>query len=860
MEALEKFRATLLQGLDFQCDALSSGIQTLEKNNTFLREQAAKVEQLEKENADLRAKLKRAATRGHGKGLPAASPNYGSAAMNGDILKQSKESNRARDEGISDSLERLINENPELESFLQEKADDYTKLREAHVKVLALLRKFQNGVQKKTLSKHNAPQGSRQVQSTNGNLSSDPPSLRNEEHHVSLPPMKHLEPKFGSSASLTGSARISQLSSNEVRGGPFNTPANEPKGHLEAQERQAEPPSIEYYRPEPLSTASTHSPRPKNAPTTHPEPDSEEVEFLEERPAKRRKCKNALLSRGQTLPPDPKNSKPVRVKVEEAIHDSIQALRAPPPETIHDSLDLDNVGVPLLSNMTTQVMVSHPLLRQSGTSSKGSKTTWQDDNTVDRDGQYGDPGDMSHQRSEDYLKRVPDRARDTRGYEPVGIMKTRTGIEQSLESSVAQVSYCQVSPRQARRLVHNQKEQARRHLHKDNLEGRVTDPSYKQQAGLAVNSPASRPMAADVAITQHANHGSQNGDLKDRPHSESFELRTDMILTASNTFGAQLNRGRGSGTELLKRTSQSELNRMPTRPFEGGSPHLRNATVGTGHQTSNFPRPLGSSNMEMSLPGVPSDPSNVRTISGVAHERGKVSQEWQPLESSSPGAQSMSSTSHSPRFARRRQLLPPAVDDIPKMTEVKRPEPTVPRGYTTLSHLRPEDFEINPTSNAGLDFAYQEVVRGKAKQRCLPNCTKKDCCGDMFLKAVRIAGVHNLSMDLPHGSLDDSRTKENEILQEYLGYDVQRLAGLSADERTELINLALTRKFAEQHGKHRYVHERAASPPGFWTTDMPSTQELKADRNMAEQLNRQKVEERYREAMRPGGRWKLKQH
>jgi hypothetical protein len=36
---------------------------------------------------------------------------------------------------------------------------------------------------------------------------------------------------------------------------------------------------------------------------------------------------------------------------------------------------------------------------------------------------------------------------------------------------------------------------------------------------------------------------------------------------------------------------------------------------------------------------------------------------------------------------------------------------------------------------------------------------------------------------------------------------------------------------------------------------MPDTQDEESDREAAERLEREKVEERYREAMRPGGLW-----
>ncbi|KAF2765308.1 DNA repair protein Sae2, partial [Teratosphaeria nubilosa] len=57
-----------------------------------------------------------------------------------------------------------------------------------------------------------------------------------------------------------------------------------------------------------------------------------------------------------------------------------------------------------------------------------------------------------------------------------------------------------------------------------------------------------------------------------------------------------------------------------------------------------------------------------------------------------------------------------------------------------------------------------------------------------------------------------------------------------------------------KHGKHRHAFQRHSTPPGFWRVDMPTTQETAEDRAKASQMVRNKVEERWREAHRPGGR------
>ncbi|KAL2007153.1 hypothetical protein VTN00DRAFT_8591 [Thermoascus crustaceus] len=158
-------------------------------------------------------------------------------------------------------------------------------------------------------------------------------------------------------------------------------------------------------------------------------------------------------------------------------------------------------------------------------------------------------------------------------------------------------------------------------------------------------------------------------------------------------------------------------------------------------------------------------------------------------------------------------------------------------------------FKINPERNQGMDFAFDEVVRKKDERKCLSVCTRPDCCGDRFRAMVRAGGLASAS--------SDSDSVDLQILEDYLGDQKDMLNTMSDKERQDLLIDAKARLLANQYGKHRYTHERARSPPGFWRADMPDTQELEQDREAARKLEREKVMERYREAMRPGGLWKF---
>ncbi|KAJ5584112.1 DNA repair protein Sae2/CtIP [Penicillium hispanicum] len=165
-----------------------------------------------------------------------------------------------------------------------------------------------------------------------------------------------------------------------------------------------------------------------------------------------------------------------------------------------------------------------------------------------------------------------------------------------------------------------------------------------------------------------------------------------------------------------------------------------------------------------------------------------------------------------------------------------------------LHRLNLEHFKINPAANHGLPYAYNEVVRRKEERKCLPGCTRPGCCGDRFRAMARLGGF-------PASTSTEQNQENQRTLEEYVGDDLDSLNHSSAPTRENLLVEARARMIANQYGRHRHSHQRARTPPGFWRTDMPSTQEVESDREAARTMEREKVEERYREALRPGGLW-----
>ena len=181
-----------------------------------------------------------------------------------------------------------------------------------------------------------------------------------------------------------------------------------------------------------------------------------------------------------------------------------------------------------------------------------------------------------------------------------------------------------------------------------------------------------------------------------------------------------------------------------------------------------------------------------------------------------------------------------------------------------IHSLSREDFKLNPSRNQGYNHAFVEVVRNRDQRKCMPGCTRPDCCGNALRKAVEIGGyTAPRKSRLSNPPYADGREEELEepdqqLLEEWFGDDPARLAEMPAAERQELVLKAKTEKFANQHGKHRHVYGRGSTPPGFWDTDMPTTQQALEYRKAAAAMEQDKVQDMYREAMRPNGQYKFR--
>lgn len=198
--------------------------------------------------------------------------------------------------------------------------------------------------------------------------------------------------------------------------------------------------------------------------------------------------------------------------------------------------------------------------------------------------------------------------------------------------------------------------------------------------------------------------------------------------------------------------------------------------------------------------------------------------------------------------------------DVPRITQQAKKPPvnTTPLRSLPLSELKKSDFKVNPLTNQGYTYAFAEPLRSNADRRAGHACIDPNCCGPK-MQALAADFPYTPSVpplptsELPYGvSPYDAR-----ILKEYMGrsYTAEAISNMPFAQQEGLIKQAKLRLVAEKFGKHRVLHQRHATPPGFWNCDFSTTQEVEEQRAEAERMERKQVEERWKEAMREGGLW-----
>lgn len=175
----------------------------------------------------------------------------------------------------------------------------------------------------------------------------------------------------------------------------------------------------------------------------------------------------------------------------------------------------------------------------------------------------------------------------------------------------------------------------------------------------------------------------------------------------------------------------------------------------------------------------------------------------------------------------------PPVDGERQRTKALRNRP--------ISSLSRNDFRPNPAFNDGLDYAFNEVVRGSDRAN-LPGCTREECCGKEFRPIA-------LAMLDATGPMEMAA-----FLETCLGDDARKLGRMTDWEKKDMWIQEKIRELSNKHGRHRERYAGMREPPGFDRMGFPTTQEDEQDRDEGLRREREEVALRYEEARR-NGRW-----
>jgi hypothetical protein len=377
------------------------------------------------------------------------------------------------------------------------------------------------------------------------------------------------------------------------------------------------------------------------------------------------------------------------------------------------------------------------------------------------------------------------------------------------------------------------------------LQSRESNPSGTQDlddVGSSVKTPKKQPFVVFDETTPSHRRRDQQDPRALQPKNSNRKLSNEAVLYVGSKRRKLYERGATAIPAVTEDGEDENFGHRRKRRIEVPGDGLERVPHSASRdpmahrrldELLEAPSPL---KCQLSLQGH----TQTAVTSEKRSESGGSGSPTESLKCNSPSKSPCGSHGSSGLQEQEGHITPNADNFEPKNSErLEDASESMPYRERPLDFLDLNCFKINTERNDGLDFAFNEVVRKQDQRRCLPGCMRSNCCGDKFRAMVRTGGIQLADMD-------------RRMLEDYLGDD-----DISHRDQDNLLVEAKARLLADRYGRHRYTHDRHHSPPGFWRADMPSTQELARDREEAKQLEREKIKERYIEAMRPGGLWKF---
>ncbi|EPE33392.1 P-loop containing nucleoside triphosphate hydrolase [Glarea lozoyensis ATCC 20868] len=377
-------------------------------------------------------------------------------------------------------------------------------------------------------------------------------------------------------------------------------------------------------------------------------------------------------------------------------------------------------------------------------------------------------------------------------------------------------------------------------------------------------TPKPRRLASDNAVGALSEDGTIYLQSENPQPEIDATARLDNLLAKPSPpktilSPARRNLGRQSGSNTRSTPFRSTYEKMYIPTLEPGRPipanirdirNIRNSMEQPGPRSASpstepSHRPQSARRTRaIDIPEFPIIKSEPTSGAGQANDTPVAGHRTIATPRTKPGetrnhtpATALRSTRRLPTTSTRKQRNMRAEDD--EMNPEHEPLRIRPIETLTIG-----DFKVNPNANQGIAYAFKDVVRGRDQRRCLQGCVKPECCGN---------DLRNLVLMMRDNPRRDQDVEDQRILEEFMGDNAYRIRGMNPAQREETIIQAMTRELANKYGRHRHAYQRKQSPPGFWDTDFPLTQEQQELRRMEQEKKQEAVRTRYEEAMRPGG-------
>jgi len=153
------------------------------------------------------------------------------------------------------------------------------------------------------------------------------------------------------------------------------------------------------------------------------------------------------------------------------------------------------------------------------------------------------------------------------------------------------------------------------------------------------------------------------------------------------------------------------------------------------------------------------------------------------------------------------------------------------------------EFEIDPMANAGVPFAFDEVVRGRQHRHVL-DAGECEECRDWYVAV----GPLPPRLEAPRWSSSPPPPSSPTLVPSECASSTKSAPGASTKRAVSAHRQAVSR--------HRAQWERAPTPPGYWEIGFPDTQAVEKINEKAAEIHRQKRAAVEREARDGGGRYR----